>query len=162
MSDIKKNIILLLVVIAVGLGFAVYRKNHPSKNQTSQTTQATSQSQTEEQKLLIIPGPNASKEEVDAHNQLAAKLAQVGTEIEVGNCQSKPIVLQIQNGANLTLKNTSSLDDNLTFDTKTKVNVVANKSLVLKVAFEHGPGLYGYRCKNGSFEGISGFVLVSP
>jgi plastocyanin len=89
-------------------------------------------------------------------------MAVLGSEIEVGDCKSKPLVLQLKQGTSFTLKNSGASKVAITFDKDHVDYVDPGKSSVAKASLDHGPGLYGYRCTTSTANGISGFVLVSP
>lgn len=171
MKNNQKLILGSLAVIAIVLGFLVYKKmnpqtgSKPSSKQSSQTKQTKTVESTlteDEKKLLAVPASNAKTDEIKQHSELAAKLAVLGSEIEVGDCKAKPLVLQLKQEATFNLKNSGTSKVSITFDNNHVNYVDAGKSTPVKASLDHGPGLYGYRCTTSNDNAISGFVLVTP
>lgn len=155
------------MVIALVLGFFVYKKIHPQVMgtqavQTNQTTIVENSLSEDEKKLLAVPAPDATADDIKQHSQLAAKLAVIGNEIEIGNCKAKPLVLQVKQTATFNLKNSGTSKITITFDNDHVINVDAGKSVGVKASFDHGAGLYGYRCTTDTANAISGFLLIAP
>lgn len=167
----KNSILVILVVTAIFLGFVIYKKNHVSvlapaidQEQTVNTPPRLNSEafSAEEQRLLIPPAPDAPQTEIDAHSQLAAKLAVIGSQVEVKNCKADPMVLQTKFGSKVTFKNTGNYDISISFDKDNIIDVGAGKSVSTNKAFVHGEGLYGYLCLGNNFTGLIGFVLLTP
>ncbi|MFZ2522242.1 MAG: hypothetical protein WAX44_00045 [Minisyncoccia bacterium] len=166
MSDkIKIRAVIFLAICALVLGVLILSKSRSTKQKEvskSTTVIIDSEFSLDEQALLHPPGPGASKTEVDEHNQLAAKLAVTGNELEVSNCKSKPLVLQSSQTPTVRMKNSGKLDLSISFDGKKSLKIPTGKSVEINSEFVHGPGLYGYLCEQTGFKGLVGFVLVTP
>lgn len=167
MRNSQKIIVAVLLVLAIVLGFFVYKKTHLQAKslqsvQTNQTKIGDNSLSDNEKRLLAVPGPNAPADEIKQHSELAAKLAVLGNEIEIGDCKAKPLVLQVKQATTFNLKNSGSSKVAITFDSNLVTYLDSGKSTAVKASLNHGPGLYGYRCTTNNFNAISGFVLISP
>lgn len=167
MSDkVKIKLIVVLAVLALVLGFVAYRKSGETSNKTNDTKISGKidfdQFSEDEMKLLHPPEPGADKTEVDEHSKLAEKLAVVGTEVEIMNCKSTPLVLQASIKSSVMVKNSGDKDISISFDGKKNINVASGKSADVKSSLVNGFGLYGYLCEYEGFKGLVGFVLATP
>lgn len=167
----KPAVIVILAGIALVLGFFIFRTNPSFHNLSAfKTTPKTIQNsspqtgalRTDEQKLFDLPPPNATADQIQKHADLAAKLAVLGSEIDLNECRPTPLVLQVKTGAEVTVKNSGQSDAVLTFDAENVFHVNAGKTGSIKAAFKHGAGLYGYRCKSDTFDAIAGFIALTP
>ncbi|MCE9549083.1 hypothetical protein K8Q98_01655 [Candidatus Nomurabacteria bacterium] len=156
-------ILLGLVLLAIVLGSVVYNKYWSDSVKPSEDLKIDENSfSADEQKLLVPPGPNATKEEVDEHSKLAAKLSVVGSEIEVKDCKVTPLVLQASITSPVVFKNTGSKKISISFDENNVLEIGVGKSISANKAFIHGRGLYGYLCKVDDFTGLVGYIIVTP
>lgn len=155
----KIFLIILLVLLAVVLTLWIYKYKRP--NSAAEKSVTTTPNQTDEEKLFKLPPPNASEEQIREHSQIAAKLAFIGTEVEINDCSAKPIVLQVNQGQSITLKNNGTQTEAITIDNSNIVNITAKKEVKIKASFSKGPGLYGYRCKDQKTDAIVGFIAVT-
>lgn len=164
-EDFLRNSI--LAVLAVFLGFLIYKKYYvPVANQQlgSGTISKIDPNvfSADEQKLLVPPASSAPQVEIDAHSKLAAKLAVIGSQVEIKDCKAGPIVLQTKLGSPVTFKNTADYNISISFDMDNILKIDAGKSASTTKVFVHGPGLYGYLCQGNGFTGLIGFILVAP
>lgn len=166
----RNSILVVLVVTAIFLGFVIYKKNHVSPPAPTidqeQTVNMPPRLNSEafsvdEQRLLMPPAPGASQTEIDVHSQLAAKLAVIGSKVEVKDCKADPLVLQTKFGSKVTFKNTGDYNISISFDKDNIIDVGVGKSVSTNKAFVHGEGLYGYLCQANNFTGLIGFVLLT-
>lgn len=156
-------VLLALVFSAVFLGSLIYKKSAPFNQEPNISVKIDPDSfSADEKQLLVPPGPNASKEEIDAHSKLAAKLAVIGKEVEVKDCKPNPIVLQNKITSPTTFKNSGDSNLSIVFDNENVLDIKAGQSISTTKVFVHGLGLYGYLCKVGDFTGLVGYVLVAP
>lgn len=166
-----KIAIIILVAVAVVLGVFIFKPNLPKNISQSPTVSpsglATSQIDRnltgDEKKLLTqVPTKSSSQEELMAHYNLAVKLAVISSQLEIGNCETKPLVLKVKDGSSFTIKNSSDKDRAISFDADNTIYVPAGKTHVQQVKFKNGPGLYGYGCDFPDIRQTGGFVLVEP
>ncbi len=168
MTDkIKIRLILVMAFVALILGFLLVSKFSPKTKETASIEKTPSlinngQFTEDEIKLLKPPGPGASKDIVEEHNKLAAKLAVTGTEVDISECKAKPLVLQSSQTSKVKMKNSGKAQVSISFDGKKNVKVATGKSAEINSELVHGPGLYGYLCEQTGFKGLVGFVLVTP
>jgi len=160
-----KIIILILLITAVGLGIAIYKKNYHPKSVSNSVSlnNNSNKSLTDEQAVLQIPGSSASQEEINKHDALAIKLAVPATELDITDCHAKPVVLLLELENNFNLINSGTKDFKITFEQNNTVSLSPKKSAVIKASsFSHGRGLYGYRCNQTGFDAIAGFIYIVP
>lgn len=171
-------IILVLVIVAIYLGYSVYRKSQnkglENKNisvnnsSPSGSIVATSSSNTslprklpsnlsEEEKKVLDFESVKSDEEKRAQMALAQKLAKQEDNLEISGCSGNPVVIKVKLGQNLTLKNNDKVKHNFIVNNNHQYEVAAESVKSIIADFQKGPGLYGYRCD--SF-GTSGVILV--
>ena len=162
----NKNIIIALVVIAVVLGFVIFKQKSGinSESPTAANTQTFSffdeNLTADEKKLFYVPMPDASKEEVMAHFELALKMAQTNGQIIITDCAAVPSVLKVKLGETFNVKNAGNKEIEFGFDSMVKI--LPGKTVKITANFKNGVGLYGYGCENPDVQRSIGFVLVSP
>ncbi len=165
-----KIITIILVVIAVVLLMFIFKPNLPENITQSPTTSPTptprqiNQNLTQDENKLLsqVPTQGSSPEELMAHYNLAVKLAVSSSQLEIGGCEVKPLVLKVKDGSSFTIKNSSGEDRSISFDADNTIFVPAGKTHVQQVKFKNGPGLYGYGCDFPDIRQAAGFVLVEP
>lgn len=176
------KIISFLAVIALVLGAAIFQQTRPQGvNQSSEETEVaapspTSQSQatssaqrrplpenlTEDEKAVLDPPSlDAPADEKQAHYNLAVKLAQTASNLDLNKCSKpNPLVMKITNGENFTAKNSDTVEHTIVIDQDHHYAVAPGGSATIKADFGHGLGVYGYLCDN--VPGVVGFFLVTP
>lgn len=165
-NKLQGAVLVFLVALSIFLGILIYKKNHVETVSSPSTEVNVGKIDTkvfspDEVKMLNAPGPNATKEEIDSHSKLAAKLAVIGDTIEMEGCKAGPLVLQARLGSTITMHNKSKYNLSISFDGNNMYDIGAGKSYDISKAFVHGPGIYGYLCKSQDFTGLVGFVLIS-
>lgn len=158
---------IILLVIAVVLGQAIYKQykpqiaNEPSLKQkdSSSLLKLIPSDLTEDEKAVLKPPPpNAPVAEREKHDALATKLSKESDSLDVTNCRSNPLVLRIKINENLKVKNNDNIDRKLIIDDAHIYEIAKNSTTSIKVNFGHGAGLYGYVCEG---IGLTGFILVA-
>jgi len=173
----KKNLVIVLVVVALLLGFLVLNKdksNSPSVavNQTGQNAGGEAPlgsgevgertypaSFGDDEKSVVNVPFNGTTEEQQAHFDLASRMAVAGDEVAVSNCYGDPLVLRFSLKDKLKISNPDSVDHKIIFDAETSVVVKAGETKTVDGAFEKGAGLYGFGCD--SLPGTAGLFLVT-
>ena len=159
-----KYLPIILIGIAIILGYAIYsqhvQKQPPvlSPNSTQQRLLPANLTD-DEHFILNPPSSDASRSAKDKHAQTVAKLAIVGSNIQITNCKPSPLVLQVKLGSEFTITNKDSTSHNITFDEEHTYKVSANGNLTIKAEFKYGAGDYGYVCEG---VGLVGFIHVAP
>lgn len=111
----------------------------------------------EEKKLLTVPSPDASKEEINAHIALGANLAKEADILEISDCKPKPLVLRVKEKAMFKVSNKDDTNYTLIIDEEHKYTISAKETTEIKADFGKPPGLYGYVCEG---VGLTGFIFV--
>lgn len=113
----------------------------------------------DERKILKPPVPSASSEEMAIYGSLVQKVAVASEKLAVGvNCKIQPVVVKVQKGANLELKNYDSTPHTIRFDEKRSFLIPASGSITAPVDFPKEVGMYGYACDDHS--GPAGIVFI--
>lgn len=163
----KKNqfpLIIILIVVAVVLGLAIYKQHKPQPSVLPPTESTVpklmSPDLTQDEKAVLNPpSPDAPAAEKDIHDALAAKLSKESDSLDITNCRSDPLVVRIKINENLKVKNNDNIDRKLIIDDTHIYEIAKNSTTSIKVDFGHGVGLYGYICEG---IGLTGFILVTP
>ena len=185
MENLLKNKSLLtvavLIIVAFVLGVLIYNKysrgaitlnKMDSNGSLRQSRQSQSSQQdtrekrptpeglsAEELKLFTIP-MNASQEFINERFKLVEKLSKEGDTIDLNKCEKpSPLVLKVEEGTDITIKNSDSIEHNVFIYRNSEVKVPANQNKTVKANFERGPGYYAYQCDN--LAGIVGYILVA-
>ena len=165
----NKYIIPILVIIALGLGVAIYRKNNPSLGQStvnpspnpSAVVSPLDEKLTADQKALFYsPSKEATKEELSAFSALVAKNAKEGDKIIIKDCTANPIVLKVKLGSTFTVQNIGKTDIHFGFENE-RTLVKAGTSAEIKAQFSHGQGIYGYGCDDPALSRSIGLLLIT-
>lgn len=186
-KSVKGNgMIIGLILVVLVLGFMVYQKYSPkisitfnTKEEQSQTKKPaqTSQGQTsqqflqvpeyvkdltsDEQNVLIVPAPDASKEKKTAHFELALKLAKEADVLDMQNCMPvSPLVIKLKEGAKITVTNSGTETHKIVFNKDNSFDIPSGSTQTLDYEFKNGPGLYGFFCDQIQYP--AGFVIISP
>lgn len=115
---------------------------------------------TEDEKFMLNPPPaDTSRSAKDKHMQIVAKLAKIGDQFDIKNCQPTPLVLQVKQGSEFKIKNNDNKEITILFDEDHQYKVSANESKTIKADFKYGPGDYGYICLG---TGLVGFLHIAP
>jgi hypothetical protein len=158
-----------LVIIALGLGYAVYAKksgnrapnSYPSENAPVAAGQkpVSGGANVPANKLLTPPGPNSSEAEQKAFAELVASAAVRTDKINLSSCKAMPTVASFNLDSMITLVNDDPTEHTMVLDPKNTFTVPGKSKKTIKADFGHGPGLYGYGCDMSS--GAVGMMLVT-
>jgi|SRR3989344_2261893 len=172
-------IIAILLLLAIGLGAAIYYKQYWPKNADKNSDNTNQNEQeapkpvilsdpefdanlTEQQKALFYnPGPDASQEQRDEFFKLAEKAAVSGQLISINGCTASPDVLKAAVGSKISVRNTGTTDI-MWGVSEDKVAVKAGATVDVTALFKQGSGLYGYGCENPGVRRAIGMVLITP
>ncbi len=173
-------IIIILALVAVGLGFAIYKQGFldrflPQNSATSKSSSNTAAKQAsnskpkrplpeglseEELALMTPPGQTASEAQRNAHYQIGKKLAKEASALQLNKCNGpSPLDMKLVNGQEFDVVNSDTSDHTIIIGEK-KFTVKANSTETFKADFGRGNGLYGYICDDLS--GVAGFFFVTP
>lgn len=161
-KKIQLPLIIILLVVALVLGQAIYKQHNPQPLPPSKPDVPKLMPPdltADEKAVLIPPSPDAPSAEREKHDALAAKLAKESDSLDITNCHSNPLVLRIKINKNLKVKNSDNIDRKLIFDDTHEYLISKNSTTTVKVDFGKGAGLYGYICEG---IGLTGFILVTP
>ncbi len=111
----------------------------------------------EEKKLLTVPPPDASEEEINAHIAIGEKLAKEADILEITDCKPKPLVLKVKEKTNFKVLNNDKIDHTLIIDEEHKYPILGGETTEIRADFGKPPGLYGYVCEG---VGLTGFIFV--
>ncbi len=160
----KSVFVIIMVGIAVVLGYAIYnQQNNPNIVSTSTpvlTPSVSMKSPSADKDFLLSINANSSDADKKKHYDLAVSMAKESMYLEGTNCAFDPFVLKVKDGAAIKVKNNDSHPTTITFNDKLKFTVSANSTKEFQATLGHGPGLYGYGCESNS--GAKGFILVVP
>ena len=175
MQSTHKVVVGVLVLLALGLGLAVYNQNKttspvpppppPAGNNQNNTPPNNDQgsvptpTEAEKAQLYNIPAQDAPDAEKKAHFALAAKFAVKTDTLTLNGCEADPFVIRVTEGSTFTVKNSSPREVQFGFDQK--VTIPAGGSAMLTASFKNGAGLYGYNCYDNSVTHPIGFVWVT-
>lgn len=158
---LKNLLILVLVVMAITFIWAISKEKTTSSPTPSQPTQGRvlpSNLTAEEKFILQPPTADASRSAKDKHAQTVVKLAKPGNALEIKDCQPTPLVLQIKQGSEFTIKNNDNVHHKIIIDEEHIYQLPANSSLTTKAQFKYGRGDYGYVCQGA---GLVGFLHLT-
>lgn len=160
----RNSKIVVLVIIAIILGYAVYnqQQNKLPSSSTSLTTPPiplTSNLTEEEKFILNPPSATASSDLKKKHADTIAKLAKEGSSLEIKDCKPNILVLQVKQGSDLVAKNLDSVKHRLIFDSEHIFELPASGSKTINVDFKYGTGDYGFVCEG---IGLTGFLHIIP
>ena len=175
--------IIVLIVIALVLGGAIFKKIflNSNSNQLPPSAQNTPNSQNQqapnqrgatlptvsprtdltadEKQVLNVP-VNGTQQQREQNLALAQKLAVKSETLNISSCHPVPVVLGVMFGQDFIIKNTDSVSHSVAFNQNHVYTIPANGQSVVKADFGHNSGLYGYGCDASN--GAAGLVLVSP
>lgn len=170
-NNLKKYLVVVLAVVAVGLAGLLYKQKMGSdplpvaqnQNVDPQASAAgpvwTPEPGSEEEYLFGIT-MESSDEEKMKHYQFAISIAKESEFLDVTDCSPEPLVLKVANGGTVKLKNDGNADVTIVMDAEHTYSVGAKSTKSIKADFGKGAGLYGYGCNQSS--GPRGMIFVSP
>lgn len=175
---IQKTAVIVLFIIAVGLGFMIF-KNKAGDSPQEQVSRISDSNPSNNQAVipsldgpLITPEPgrekeylfsvnmDSSEEDKLMHFYYALSVAQGAEFINVTDCDSSPLVFKAKLGSDIKLKNDGNGEIVLIHDQNHTYRVAPNSTKTIKADFGMGPALYGYGCNTSN--GPAGFILVTP
>lgn len=177
MHDIKftKPVVLLLLVAVFSLGLVLYSRYYKSESNGITTVAPAPPSSppaipqlivkqltSEERAVLKFPEPNASREEVNSHNQLVNKLVQETEVFDINSCSPEPLVFRARLNKSFMIRNKDSRNHTIQRGSSVLATIPAGKTITVKTRnlFTKGAGNYGYTCDNTS--AIVGIFHVVP
>ncbi|MDP3769638.1 MAG: hypothetical protein Q8R40_01700 [bacterium] len=179
MEKTLRIIIVILLVVALGLGYVISKKSPPrpvgiaatplpslvAKTSPSPGSPVSTPVLNLDQKLVLDPPPSGSdKEAIGRYFSAVERLAKNEDRIEIGpGCFVDPLVVRIKQGAKFTIKNGDTRDHELNFDGPKSYPIRAGSTETITVSFSHGPGIYAYVCDQTSpGKKIVGVLTVTP
>lgn len=148
-----------LLIIALGLGVALYIKHTPTLSKSLIKSSGPKLTDLEKS-ILINPSQNASDEEKKAYSKIIGDNAKDGQTIFVKDCTARPIVLRMSYGAELNVINEGTTDIHFGFgDERTLVK--AGTSTKIPTTFKNGRGIYGYGCDDRTLGRSIGVLLLT-
>lgn len=174
-------IILILLIVAVGLGVAIYKpasQKTPEGKPTSTTPPQTSSTKVgspsarlrpltpdltaEEKSLFNLPSPDAPNFEKDKHLELALKMAKQADNLDIKDCNSKPdpLVMKVEPDTDIKVKNSSNKDHKISLNKDNSFTIPKNSTVTIKPQFAYPIGVFGYICDDTP--GIVGFFAIPP
>lgn len=189
MQNSHKVLVAVLIVIAAGLGLAVYNRNRPESlkrvdNPTNTNTTNTGTNQqnppsgqnptvkdhidfsaltdAQKQQLFNVPSETASDAEKKAQFALASRVAVATGMLDLNNCTADPVVLSVKLGDSFKVKNSGSQEVKFGFDADKRVSIAVGATVTIKADFKNGVGIYGYGCPDASVNHPIGFIMVQP
>lgn len=174
MKDIFMYIfIVLLVVIAAGLGYFIYKKSltEPASVEVGEDQVTASRppqslqdlegvASEEEVAVLNAPGPDATEEERRSHFLLVQKAAKASPYLDITKCSiAQPVVFEVKDGATFTVKNEDTIEHGIVIDAEHTYRIPAGETKDIVADFGKGPGVYGFGCD--SVPHAVGFFLIS-
>ncbi len=162
-----KKVIILLGILVVAVAIMNQQKTKqltyynlaPSPSPTIKPIPLPANLTDEEKFILNPPSAEASRSALNKHAKIVAKLAKEGNILGINNCLPTPLVLQVKQGDQLTIKNGDS-KHKIMFDEEHVYELPTNNSLTLKASFKYGTGDYGYVCEGSEGRRIVGFLHV--
>jgi hypothetical protein len=174
----KSNIFIgVLIVVAIGLGIAIYVQRNPSvfEKQASSEVEVPQPTATlkdfrplrtlpkdltaDERSILQAPQADDPVSKKEAHFQIVNKLAQEADVLNINKCEKpSPLVLSLKYGQEFKVKNDDSIPHSIIIDKNHIYKIDANSTVSFKADFGRGLGAYGYLCEK--YAGIVGFFLV--
>lgn len=176
-DNFLKYITLALFVLALVLGYKVYKVYYPSEKinlsfldttQTNSPTPTVSESivintnnnisYDSLESLLVFPSQDATSETKQAHYDAVVNKAVEDKEITISQCKPENLVTKIKNGNSVNIKNEGPDDIKIRLDDKQIFDVTKNSTKEVKFNFQYGQGVYGYMCND--LGGPVGILLV--
>jgi len=159
--NLKKIVVVVLLIIAVVLAFMLYRQKVGTQGNTAKSiSSAFVPEPGKEEEYLFSIRNDSSEEEKGKHFQYAMSIAQEAEYLDISDCNIKPLVLKVKNGEDVKLKNDSDINVNVTLDTEHSYDIGAKSTKIIKAGFGKGAGLYGYGCH--SSKNSQGMMFVTP
>lgn len=167
--SIEKVLLAVLLVVAIGLGFAIYSKEKKTQvkesvnlNMVSASTRTEStEGLTDEEKILFYsPAGEDQEKRAEVFFGLVNKLAVEGNKIVINDCRAVPVVLKIIFGSIFTVENIGQKDINFGIGDE-KVLVKAGQSQKVKADYKNGVGVYGYGCGDPTLNRSVGMLLIT-
>jgi len=167
-------VILILLAAAIVLGWYTIGKQQQRTGIQAESSQAQggaigdefSMSLEEKEQFVLNPPSreDASTVERDFHLRIAQSIAQAAPYLNITNCSAgRPVVFQVQEGKEFTVKNDDSVDHNISLGGPSDSQIFlipASSATTILPEFDKGPGVYGYGC-DGSAKEV-GLILVVP
>lgn len=160
--DFTNTTISALVIIAAGLGIAIYIKNNPvlikSTVKVAQRYEPNNLTDLEK-RISDTPGMDSSNEVKEAYSNLINQNAVDGYSLVINDCKASPLVLRVRYGDEISVTNKGKNDIHFGFgDERTLVR--SGQSQKIKINFKNGAGIYGYGCDDEAYDRSIGVLKV--
>jgi hypothetical protein len=160
----KILLIALLLLTAIGLGYAIYQERgvKPAAHSEglSLIPEMDTATPTMREKEVLNIDPSASEQLKQRHFMLAVSLATADEYLDIGNCTASPLVLKVKDRASFKARNKDTILHRIAIDSQHVFSIPAKSTQTLTADFGKGPGLYGYGCDAGTK--TAGLILVVP
>lgn len=155
------GLLVAAVVVVAILMYVPFEAPTPSDTGTGANTSGTSGDLTaDEERVLMPPGESASAEEQEAYAALLWGLAKETTNVSIGaSCKATPVVVNVPEGATLSVRNTDAIAHTLVFDAEHSLAVAPGETEEIDLSFWSAGRLHPYLCDGGS--NSVGIVIVS-
>lgn len=167
-------VVLVLVVVAAGLGYLIWENGNPivatpgytpqpqpKQTQNNQQTAFDCDKYNFNTKVMLSVTNSSSDEEKFCHYQYAISQAKNVTTVDISGCDPDPVVLGTKEAAIFKVVNNDPEKRRIVFDPEHSYQIQAKSSMNIKADFGNGPGLYGYGCDLGK-GGATGMIFVAP
>lgn len=164
----NKAIGIIVVIVVLVLGYSIYtqRASFFSQEKESNQVPPTSFDSTalgltlEEAELLQRSETGRSIEESRSRFTLAQRLAQSAPYLDITSCVvAKPLVFKATQGESFSVRNDDTVEHTIIRSTGEQFIIPAEGTIDISPDFQKVPGVYGYRCDNGSQN--AGLFLVT-
>lgn len=145
-----------LILLLAAVAWANYLRSTPAKTPTTTATYSA-----EEKSVLTFPVSGSAQAEIDRHNLLIDRSAQKTDSLSISlGCRPDPLVVEIESGKNLTIRNLDSSQHILQIGL-VRVIIPPSEKVAVKADFGAGDGRYGYFCDN-SQDTVGIIKVTSP
>ena len=155
----NKAIGIIVVIVVLVLGYSIYtqRASFFSQEKESNQVPPTSFDSTalgltaEEVEVLQQSETGQSVEESRRRFELVRSIAQSAPYLDITRCvTAKPVVFKVTQGESFSLRNDDTVEHTIIRLTGEQFIVPAGGTIDISPDFQKVPGVYGYRCDNGS------------
>lgn len=163
-NKVAVAITVILLLIAVGLGAAIYqRQSQPTVNTpaspvsptTPNPTNPTGSNDMVNVLFAANPGPNATTDQLKTYSGRVFQASTESSSLDVTGCSPTPAILHMGVGKSLAIKNTDSVSHKLVNGTLINLDVAAKSDKSIDLNLQ--PGIYVYSCDTK----IAGIIQVT-
>lgn len=172
MEKIINISIIVLALIAIGLGYMIFQSKRMQIFQESSNVVFPSVSEipsisaipSNADEILVLQPPlsNAKKEDITRYHAAVEKLAQDSTSIKIDdNCIATPRVARMKIGTTFSITNQDNYPHLLSFEGPS-YTIPPKGIQELTATFNHGDGIYAYTCDKTPFSkgNIAGVLMI--